>query len=314
MSRPNTIFGGALIGTSFTTPEQVQELLDQLKVLEIDRIDTAARYSPTNPGASERLLGETQAVKQNFIIDTKINTVGTSSGDGAGTLAPAAIENSITESFGRLQLEKVNVLYFHQPDPQTPISEQAAAIHEQYLKGRFEKFGLSNFPTEMVAAFLAVCEDKNYLKPCVYQGLYNLLSRETEGTLFPLLRQHGIAFNAYSPLAGGFLTGRATRGDIEGTRFAPGNQVFGRLNTMYDKPEMHAAITDLQDTIEPLEITGSEACLRWIYYHSILREGDGVILGASKIPQIVQNVEHLAKGPLPEEVVLKIDSLRDQLR
>jgi hypothetical protein len=53
MSPLNTIFGGALIGTSFTTPQEVQELLDQLKTLQIDHIDTAARYAPTNPG-SER--------------------------------------------------------------------------------------------------------------------------------------------------------------------------------------------------------------------------------------------------------------------
>lgn len=72
---------------------------------------------------------------------------------------------------------------------------------------------------------------------------------------------------------------------------------------------MHDAIWDLLDTIEPLNITGSEACLRWLYFHSALREGDGVILGASKMGQIVQNARDISKGPLPEEVVHKIDSL-----
>lgn len=120
--------------------------------------------------------------------------------------------------------------------------------------------------------------------------------------------------NIYSPLAGGFLTGRMTRGDVEGTRFAPDNTAFKGYNGMYDKPHMHAAITDLQDTIEPLQISGSQACLRWIYHHSILEKGDGVILGASKISQIVQNVEDISKGPLPVEVVQKIDLLWDGLR
>lgn len=63
MSRPTTIFGGALIGINFDKSEQVQELLDQLKKLGIDRIDTAARYSPANPGSSERLLGEVGAAE-----------------------------------------------------------------------------------------------------------------------------------------------------------------------------------------------------------------------------------------------------------
>lgn len=136
MSRPTTLFGGALIGTSFTTPEQVQELLDRLISLSIDRIDIAARYPPTAPHSSERLLGETRAAEQGFIIDTKINT---SSGDGAGTLTAAAIETSLEKSLSLLHMSKVNVLHFHRPDPETPVVEQAAEIQTQYLTGRFEK-------------------------------------------------------------------------------------------------------------------------------------------------------------------------------
>ena len=142
MSRPNTLFGGGLIGTSFTTPTQVQDLLDHLKALGVDRIDTAARYSPTNPGSSERLLGEVQATKHGFTIDTKINTEGSTAGDAAGSLTAAAIATSVDESFARLQVDKVHVLYFHRPDPTTPVAEQVAEIQRQYLKGRFEKVRL----------------------------------------------------------------------------------------------------------------------------------------------------------------------------
>ncbi|KAJ5983236.1 hypothetical protein N7481_005335 [Penicillium waksmanii] len=298
MSRPSTLFGGALIGTSFTTAAQVQELLDQLQSIGINRIDTAARYSPTSPGSSERLLGEVRAQEQGFTIDTKTSTDGSLKIDGSGSLTAANITKSINDSFSRLHAENVHILYFHRPDPETPIAEQAGEIHRQYLEGRFEKFGLSNFPPDLVTEFIAVCEDKNYVKPSVYQGLYNLLSRESEKTLFPLLRKHGIAFNAYSPLAGGFLTGRATRGDAVGTRYAP---------------EMHRVVADLLNIIDPLEISGAEACLRWLYYHSTLDEKDGVILGASKFSQIVQNMSDISKGPLPEIAVQKIDSLFAQV-
>ena len=81
------------------------------------------------------------------------------------------------------------------------------------------------------------------------------------------------------------------------------------MKAIYDRPNMHVAMTDLLNTVEPLQISGSEACLRWIYYHSHLREGDGVILGASKLLQIVQNARDIAQGPLPAEVVQKIDTL-----
>lgn len=116
-----------------------------------------------------------------------------------------------------------------------------------------------------------------------------------------------------SPLAGGFLTGNATRGNVEGTRYAPGSQ-FARLNAVYDKPDMHASMIDLLDAIEPLQITGQEACLRWLYYHSALVEGDGVILGASKVAQIVQNMNDIDKGPLPVEIVQKIETLWERLQ
>jgi len=114
----------------------VQQLLDRLKSPGIDRIDTAARYSPRAPRSSERLLGETRAAEQGFIIDTKVNT---SSGDGAGTLTADAIETSLEESLSLLHMSKVNVLYFLRPDPETPVVEQAAEIQRQYLAGRFEK-------------------------------------------------------------------------------------------------------------------------------------------------------------------------------
>lgn len=141
MSRPSTIFGGALIGTSFTTAAQVQELLDQLQSIGINRIDTAARYSPTSPGSSERLLGEVRAQEQGFTIDTKTSTDGSLKTDGSGSLTAANITKSINDSFSRLHVVNVHILYFHRPDPETPIAEQASEIHRQYLEGRFEKVG-----------------------------------------------------------------------------------------------------------------------------------------------------------------------------
>jgi aflatoxin B1 aldehyde reductase len=85
------------------------------------------------------------------------------------------------------------------------------------------------------------------------------------------------------------------------------------LIAKYKTPEMHAAMADLLDTLEPLGIAGSEACLRWLYYHSALSEKDGVILGASKMPQIIQNMTDISKGPLPMEVLQKINSLWEEI-
>lgn len=86
-----------------------------------------------------------------------------------------------------------------------------------------------------------------YVKPSVFQGQYNLLCRTYETTLFPLLRQHGIAFMAYAPLAGGMLTGKVTLLSnpeaLKGTRFevSKDNLMGMAGRNWYDKPAFHDA-------------------------------------------------------------------------
>lgn len=95
----------------------------------IERIDTAARY---RDGESEKKIGRAK-LPESFTVDTKI--LFTPPGDG--DLSAEAIEKSLSNSLNVLGIDKVNVLYCHAPDFQTPIAEQARAFHEQYKKGRF---------------------------------------------------------------------------------------------------------------------------------------------------------------------------------
>ncbi|KAE8150621.1 putative aldo/keto reductase [Aspergillus avenaceus] len=307
-SRPQLIYGGAGIGQEWTTRESISELLQTLESLGISRIDTAPRYPSTKPGESERLLGENGAAERGFTIDTKILV---SSPGASGTLEPQAVDESLNTSYDRLRFpvgEKINVLYCHMPDPTTPLEEQAAGLDAQYRRGRFERLGVSNFSPDLLAQLLDICERNGYVKPTVVQNMYNLVDRESE-QIIPLLRKHGIAFNAYSPLAMGFLNGKLTSGDIQGTRYAEGNAMGAHARTRYDKPKMHDAIMFLTRTLEPFNISKPEAALRWICYHSKLGSEDGVLLGASKIFQLKQNVESIERGPLPDEVVSAIEDL-----
>ncbi|KAJ8128187.1 hypothetical protein O1611_g5450 [Lasiodiplodia mahajangana] len=133
------IFGGASIGAAYTTRQQVAELLQTLQSLGVTRIDTAARYPPTDIGASERLLGEAGVAELGFSVDSKI-FVGSVA---EGSLAPHAIEKSLTESYDRMRLHghRLGVLHCHRPDPETPLAEQVKALDAQYRAGLFEKAG-----------------------------------------------------------------------------------------------------------------------------------------------------------------------------
>lgn len=144
--------------------------------------------------------------------------------------------------------------------------------------------------------------------------MYNLIRRGPEEDVFPVLRKHGMHFVANSPLAAGVLTGNLTAGTTEGTRFAKGSAAGEGLRGVFDRPETHEAVRGLAAVLGPLGISNIEAALRWLYYHSLLGEGDGIILGASRTEQVVENVAAIRKGPLPREVVGSIERVWEVLR
>ena len=120
------------------------------------------------------------------------------------------------------------------------------------------------------------------------QGVYNALHRSVEPELFTCLRKYGIAFYAYNPLAGGYLTSRYHRedkdGDIEsGSRFDPSRwQGRGYRNRYW-----HDCYFDALDLLRPVakkhKLTEAECALRWMNHHSMLKRehGDASIIGAS---------------------------------
>lgn len=203
-------------------------------------------------------------------------------------------------------MNKVNVLYCHGPDFITPITDQARAFNEQYKKGRFTHLGVSNISADMLREWLQVAEKEGYVKPSVYQGQYNLLCRSYEESLFPLLRENGITFAGYSPIAGGFLLGNFTADGVQsGKRFA--------LNTpytaWYNHPSMHEAVRKLKAISEKTGLGMDELSFRWERYHSALKDDDVIIMGASKIEQIRSSVKKASNGPLAEDVAEDLSDL-----
>ncbi|TPX12774.1 uncharacterized protein E0L32_000951 [Thyridium curvatum] len=316
---PHLIFGAGGIGTtekSFTftwhTPEKTAELLSVLKRLEVLELDSAASYPPKNPWCTEALLGQAKAADAGFIINSKI------AGHVQGPkLNDEAINASVEKTLQLLGVEKVSVLFSHFPDVLTPLDETAAAFHRQHQLGRFERLGLCNYSVEDMAKYFEICEEKGYVKPTVYQGSYNALSREAEAGLIPLLRKHNCVFQAYSPLAGGFLTGKVTEaldsGDsasLNRTRWQ-GDSVFPVYVSKYTSPAMHDAIRRLKAVCESASprISVKEAAERWIMHHSALQDGDGVIFGSKTIENVESNVDDFRKGPLDGDALKAVESM-----
>ena len=91
--------------------------------------------------------------------------------------------------------------------------------------------------------------------------------------------------------------------DVSGTRLAEGNPIGEHYKKMFDKEKINSAIKDLHAFLQDRGISLPEASLRWLHHHSALGTDDGLILGATKIAQLENNVTDIEKGPLAEEVV-----------
>ncbi|KHN93734.1 NADP-dependent oxidoreductase domain protein [Metarhizium album ARSEF 1941] len=310
---PEMIFGCGGLGNEFVGEKAVEELLQTLKEAGVHRLDTAALYPPTDIGASQRLLGQVGAARMGFTIDTKVMISMTGF---QGTLQPEKIAKSAAESREALRLgdgQRVNVFYPHAPDVATSLKDQAAGFDAQYKAGLFDKLGVCNFPADMLAEFIDICEREGFVKPTAYQGLYNLIDRQHEGPVLDLVRKHGMQFVAHSPHASGFLHGGLTSGQTEGTRFAEGN-IMSTDARRYDKVKYHEAIRSLDKMLEPHGIPKTEVALRWLAFHSKLQPQDGIIFGSSKLAQVKQNVAAIRKGPLPEDVVAALEGIWEMLQ
>lgn len=291
------------LGTGIFHPaEKLQPALDAAKAAGIKEIDTAESYGP-----NEADLGIVGAAGQGFVISSK----------NPGGWSPGALREVVPRtdaSLERLGADSLDVLYAHGPDRSLRLDEWVPQVDALHRQGRFRRFGVSNFSAEEVRALHAYARERGYVLPTVYQGNYNAISRVVEATLFPVLRELGIVFYAYSPIAGGFLT-KSRSALEEGTgvgRFTKGDAGVGRLyRTLYMKPRLLEGLDKWEEVASLQGVPKAELAYRWVYYHSSIKPelGDTVILGAGKAEQITQTVESLKRGPLKPEVVRSIDEI-----
>ncbi|KAF4633955.1 hypothetical protein G7Y89_g4159 [Cudoniella acicularis] len=310
--RVKVILGTALFGditdpqAKFNTVEEAREVLDIYRNRGYTEIDTARAYPVGASGSSEKLLGLLNNGDW-MTLDTKVVSW------AAGTHEKAKIRSSVENSLDALKTPRVHIEYLHAPDPVTPFEETTEAMNEAYKAGKFEKFGISNYSAAQVEKLCAICEKNNFVKPSVYQGQYNPISRSNEDDLFPVLRKHGISFYAYSPSAAGFFSGKVTRESVKekGSRWDT-ETLLGRMYVQdYFKDSLFDAAAEVVQAAKAEGITGHEAALRWTIFHSALRPeyGDAVVIGVSSCEQLSQNLDIAEAGPLVDTLAQKIEDV-----
>lgn len=213
---------------------------------------------------------------------------------------------------------QVETYFLHCPDEETPLEETLSAIDILHKEGKFKYFGVSNFKPETVEEIHAIATKNNYVLPTVYQGNYNPVARTIESSLFPILRKLKMRFYAYSPLAGGFLVKSAAslKENTASNRWDKGNFIGQMYHKMYNKPQLLEALDEWAAIAEEAGTSKAVLAYRWVVYNSVLKvsNGDGCIVGATRLSQLEETLKGLEEGPLSESVVKKIDALWEKIK
>ncbi|MEO6150892.1 MAG: aldo/keto reductase [Mucilaginibacter sp.] len=280
--------------------EGVNELMQVVIDSGINFIDTANVYSF---GESELLLGQSlkdlSLNRNELVIATKVRGVMSDKPNDVG-LSRYHIFNSVDDSLKRLQLDHVDILYVHGVDLRTPIEETMRALNDIVLTGKVRYIACCNWPAWMVMKAQGIAEKHGWNKFKGLQYFYSLSGRDIEREVLPLAADQNLAVLPWSPLAGGFLSGKYTRdGDKAGARrdafdFPPINK-----EKSYDIIDV---ITEIgkQHNVSPAQIA-----LAWVR----LQKGiTSTIIGAKNVEQLQDNLKS-TEIELSADELQKIDQV-----
>lgn len=298
-------FGTLTFGSSMNEAA-ASRAIDRCLAEGINFFDTANVY---NKGASETMLGKALAGKrQTVIVATKVGFKTGVPDDEAG-LSHAAIRKSLDASLKRLQTDYVDLFYLHLPDYAVPIEETLAAMDEAVRAGKVRYPAVSNYAAWQVCEIRWIAEKSGFKPLFVSQPMYNVLARGIEDEYLPFCKRFNIAVVPYNPLAGGLLTGKQSkqRGPIPGTRF-DGNKLY---LDRYWHDDYFAAVAELAGTAGEAGKSLVELAFQWLLSQA---QVDSVILGASSLEQLEENLRACQDDPLDESLLARCDAAWKRLR
>lgn len=251
----------------------------------ICHFDLANNYGPPNGAAEERfgryMKRSMHAHRDEMFIATKAGHLMWPGpyGDWGSRKNLVA---SLDQSLRRMNLDYVDIYYTHRYDPNTPLEETMQALVDIVRSGKALYVGLSKYPPEVAAKAYAYLEERD-VHCILYQGRYNMLTRQPEMDVIPQAYENGTGFVAFSPLAQGLLTDRYLQGVPEDSRMS--KNVFLRPEMLTD--ELVGKLRKLNDLAVHRGQTLAEMALSWILRDERVTS---VIVGASSVEQLKNNL------------------------
>jgi aryl-alcohol dehydrogenase-like predicted oxidoreductase len=282
-----------------TDVAEARRLVDQCLDAGVNLFDTADVYSR---GESERVLGEAlKGRRERVVLATKVNS---RMGEGPNDrgLSRAHIISGCEASLRRMGTDWIDLYQAHSWDGHTPLEETLSALDHLLQSGKVRYIGCSNYSGWHLMKSLAVADRLRLPGYATQQINYSLLVRDAEYELVPIAIAEGIGILVWSPLSGGFLSGKFRRGEPApaGTRFgAQGNQGRFDLERAYD------VIEKVNEIAEARGVSSAQIAINWL----TTREGvSSVIIGARTGEQLADNLA-ATTWSLSEEELRQLDEL-----
>jgi voltage-dependent potassium channel beta subunit len=272
----------------------------------VNFFDNAEGYAS---GESERVMG--QAIKdlgwrrEDIVVSTKIFWGG--SGPNDTGLSHKHVVEGVNNALRRLQLDYVDLVFCHRPDPDTPIEETVRAMDIVIRQGKAFYWGTSEWSAAEIMRADALARQYGLTPPTMEQPQYNMFSRERfEREYAPLYKELGYGTTIFSPLASGLLTGKYNEGIPEGSRAALVGYEWLRRGIT---PERIEKVRQLQPVASGLGGSVAQLALAWCLKNPHVST---VITGASRPSQVEENMKALDLVPkLTPEILEQIEQILD---
>jgi aryl-alcohol dehydrogenase-like predicted oxidoreductase len=265
----------------------------------VTTIDTADIYSQ---GMSEEHIGKAIAEnRHDWVVMTKFAGTMGQAGPRGNDSSRGYMRRAVQASLRRLGTDYIDVYQVHQWDPKTPVEETMAGLNDLVREGLINYIGCSNWPSWAMAEANLLAQQHGWAPFVSSQPRYNVLDRGIEAEHVPACLRFGVGLIPWSPLAGGFLTGKHRRGEapVEGTRMA--NSRFAQAvmtDRNWDRLERLEAVAAER------EISMTQLAIGWLAAQPVVST---IIIGATRPEQIQENAQ-AAEVKLSGEDVAAIDA------